>query len=169
MDKTSEARLSKVHPVLAAKVKQMAVTLATEGIIIRVTQGLRTYQEQDALYAQGRTTPGNIVTNAIGGKSYHNYGLAVDVIPGVPNSNPWLPDWNINSPSYARMVEVGTKLGLYSGSKFVHLPDWPHFQMAGNMPVGAPTLEAQKALREHGLNKAWEVAGLGVPSENKDA
>ena len=53
MDKTSEARLQLVHPLLADKVRQMAVTLLQEGIEIRVVQGLRTYQEQAALYCEG--------------------------------------------------------------------------------------------------------------------
>jgi hypothetical protein len=47
---------------------------------IRVVSGFRTFAEQDALYAQGRTTPGNIVTPARGGESAHNYGLAVDIM-----------------------------------------------------------------------------------------
>src|SRR5664280_578940 len=60
MDPHSEARLQLVHPVLADKVRQMAVTLLQEGIENREEQGLRTYQEQAALYAQGRTAPGSV-------------------------------------------------------------------------------------------------------------
>ncbi|SVE43245.1 uncharacterized protein METZ01_LOCUS496099, partial [marine metagenome] len=43
-----------------------------------VVHTLRTYAEQDDLYEQGRTEPGKIVTNARGGKSWHNFGLAID-------------------------------------------------------------------------------------------
>lgn len=50
------------------------------GIKLRVAQATRTIAQQNALYAQGRTAPGRIVTNAKGGESYHNYGLAIDVI-----------------------------------------------------------------------------------------
>ncbi len=64
MDPHSETRLQAVHPVLADKVRQMAATLLQEGIEIRVVQGLRTHDEQAALYAQGRTAPGSIVTDA---------------------------------------------------------------------------------------------------------
>jgi peptidoglycan L-alanyl-D-glutamate endopeptidase CwlK len=46
----------------------------------RFSYTLRTFAEQDALYAQGRTKPGKVVTNAKGGQSYHNYGLAVDIV-----------------------------------------------------------------------------------------
>ncbi|WP_305953442.1 M15 family metallopeptidase [Paenibacillus sp. P32E] len=54
---------------------------------IVITQGLRTIAEQDALYAQGRTKPGQIVTNARGRTSYHNFGLAVDFALLLPNGS----------------------------------------------------------------------------------
>ena len=56
-------------------------------IKLRITDGYRSIQEQNALYAQGRTTPGKIVTHARGGQSLHNYGKAFDVVQmknGVP-------------------------------------------------------------------------------------
>jgi peptidoglycan L-alanyl-D-glutamate endopeptidase CwlK len=58
MDKVSEARLSLVHPKLAERIRQMALMLQQEGIEIRVTQGLRSWSEQNALFAKGRTEPG---------------------------------------------------------------------------------------------------------------
>ena len=58
-----------------------------------VTQGLRTYAEQDALYAQGRTVPGEIVTNAAAGYSWHNFGNAVDLVP--EDITIGQPDWNL--------------------------------------------------------------------------
>ena len=56
-------------------------------IKLRITDGYRSIQEQNTLYAQGRTTPGNIVTHARGGQSLHNYGNAFDVVQmrnGIP-------------------------------------------------------------------------------------
>ena len=49
------------------------------GYRLDITSGFRSVADQNTLYAQGRTQPGNIVTNARGGRSLHNYGLAVDV------------------------------------------------------------------------------------------
>ena len=46
----------------------------------RFLSTLRTFAEQDALYQQGRTKPGKIVTNARAGTSYHNYSLAIDIV-----------------------------------------------------------------------------------------
>ncbi|HVG34723.1 MAG TPA: peptidoglycan-binding protein, partial [Pyrinomonadaceae bacterium] len=66
----------KVHPELAKRVRMLIDNLAKAGMQIEVVQGLRTFAEQDALFAQGRTKPGKVVTNARGGQSNHNYGLA---------------------------------------------------------------------------------------------
>jgi peptidoglycan L-alanyl-D-glutamate endopeptidase CwlK len=166
MDKVSEQRLGKVHPVLAAKIRQLSDTLAAEGIIIRVVQGLRTYQEQAALYAKGRTAPGPKVTNAPAGSSYHNYGLAVDVCVGIPGSSPWQPDWKAVDakglrPTWARTITVAKKLGLTSGADFDSIKDYPHLQMTGNMPIGAPTPKARQMLASGSdLKSIWELAGL---------
>lgn len=48
------------------------------GLQVVIICGTRTYAEQDALYAQGRTKKGAKVTNAKGGYSWHNFGLAFD-------------------------------------------------------------------------------------------
>ena len=66
------------HPKVAENADILKEKTAEKDITIQITDGFRTYEEQDALYAQSRTEHGNIVTNAKGGKSYHNYGLAVD-------------------------------------------------------------------------------------------
>jgi peptidoglycan L-alanyl-D-glutamate endopeptidase CwlK len=179
MDIISQQRLQLVNPVLAAKVGQLIVTLAAEGILVRVTQGLRTFQVQDALYAQGRKPLAEVnalrlpaglpplsagdnqgqVTNAIGGKSYHNYGMAVDLAPGVGGRLPWTPNWDIHHPDYARMIAAGEALGLYPGFRFSR-PDYPHFQLTGNQPIGAPSASAQAALRATGIASVWQLAGL---------
>jgi peptidoglycan L-alanyl-D-glutamate endopeptidase CwlK len=168
MDKVSEQRLAKVHPVLAAKVRQLSDALQAEGITIRVVQGLRTYQEQAALYAQGRTAPGPKVTNAPAGSSYHNYGLAVDICPGNPGSNPWQPDWKATDakglrPTWARAIALAKKLSLTCGADFESLKDYPHLQLTGNMPIGAPTTKARQMLASGSdLSSIWDLAGLTV-------
>jgi peptidoglycan L-alanyl-D-glutamate endopeptidase CwlK len=153
LDAVSTARLQSVSPSLAAKIVQLAVMLADEGIVFRVTQGLRTWAEQDALYAQGRTAPGSIVTNAKGGQSWHNYGVAVDVVP--MDQEPPQPDWNVQHPVWQRLITVGESLGLYSGSEFVCLKDWPHFQVTGRFPIGAPDAEAQQVYENEGTAAFW--------------
>ena len=71
-DKVSEGRVALLHPAVRAEVKQL-IEQAESGfppyMAVRIVQGLRTIAEQDALYAQGRTKPGPIVTKAKGGSS----------------------------------------------------------------------------------------------------
>jgi peptidoglycan L-alanyl-D-glutamate endopeptidase CwlK len=64
-----EAFLSAAEPILTK-----------HGVTFEVLSGLRSYAQQAALFAQGRTKPGKIVTNARPGSSWHNYGLAIDVV-----------------------------------------------------------------------------------------
>ncbi|KHL96738.1 hypothetical protein QW71_05665, partial [Paenibacillus sp. IHB B 3415] len=74
----SMSKIEKLHPVLVAATMALIERCYARGVSIVITQGLRTNAEQDELYAQGRTKPGSIVTNAKGGTSYHNYGVAID-------------------------------------------------------------------------------------------
>ena len=153
MDSVSKVRLSLVHPGFAAKVTAMIEALfATQGIDVRVVQGYRSKATQDALYAQGRTAPGKIVTNAPGGHSYHEFGLAVDCIPGIRGSATWQPNWDAKSPDYTAMIAAGEAQGLVSGSRWIHIKDYPHFQLAG-VPV-SPTDEMRAVLAQ-GLQAVW--------------
>ena len=114
MDAVSESRLSQVYPILADKIRQMAVQLQAQNILIRVVQGLRTSAQQDALYAQGRTQPGNVVTNCPGGHSYHNFGLAVDCVPSINGFEMlYAPDWNASHPAWKAMIAAGEGLGWF--------------------------------------------------------
>jgi|SRR5579862_8134587 peptidoglycan L-alanyl-D-glutamate endopeptidase CwlK len=158
MDTISEQRLAQVHPTLATKIRAMSVALTAQGIAIRVVQGLRTWDEQASLYAQGRTAPGKIVTNAPAGSSYHNYGLAVDVVPMTPLG----PDWNVNHPVWRKIVTAGQDQGLVPGAPWRTFPDWPHFQMTGSLPL-SPNEYVKSAYVEDGLEGVWAAGGMSVP------
>src|SRR5688572_22238652 len=80
-DLMSHQRAELLHPKVRQEVVETIIQVETgfpPTMKVRIVQGLRTVKEQDALFAKGRTTPGPIVTKARGGKSYHNYGLAID-------------------------------------------------------------------------------------------
>lgn len=156
MDAVSEARLELICPALAAKIRQMADMLKDE-FPFRVTQGLRSWDEQAKLYAQGRTAPGKIVTNAPPGHSYHNFGLAVDVVPMTELG----PDWNLSHPQWQRLVAVGTSLGLTAGAGFRTFPDYPHFQLTGSLPI-SPDDEVRQCFLDGGMVAVWKQAGLEV-------
>ena len=151
MDAVSEARLSEVHPMLAQRVRSMTEMLAGENITIRVVQSLRSWAEQAALYAEGRTTPESIVTNAQPGHSYHNFGLAVDVAP----FDMGIPDWNGNHPAWRRIVAVGESVGLVSGSTWRTFPDWPHFQWTSQYPI-SPNDEVRQLFTITGIQSVWD-------------
>jgi peptidoglycan L-alanyl-D-glutamate endopeptidase CwlK len=155
MDAISEIRLAQVHPLLSAKVHAMASVLEGQGIIIRVVQGLRTATQQDELYAQGRTRPGPVVTDARGGYSMHNFGLAVDCIPGIRGKEPWQPNWEAKHPDYGAMIAAGEAQGLVSGAHWESIPDEPHFQLPG-VPV-TPTDAMRTMLSERGMDAIWST------------
>jgi peptidoglycan L-alanyl-D-glutamate endopeptidase CwlK len=156
MDSVSCARLAMVYKPLADKIMQMAEMLEGEGIVIRVVQGSRTWAEQDALYAQGRTAAGKVVTNAKGGYSYHNFGLAVDCGPMLADDSNI--DWNAAHPAWKRMEAVGVSLGLVSGANWIRLVDAPHFQLTGRFPEGAPDDEIRAlAQSPEGLQAVWDA------------
>ena len=149
---TSNARLAEVHPLLALKVRQLEQLLNAEGIDISVVQGMRTWAEQDALYAQGRTTPGPIVTNARGGESAHNFGYAADCAPMTKDLK--AVDWDASHPSWKRMEELAGKVGLSSGANWVRFVDAPHLYLA-NLPA-TPTAEMRQVLLNEGLKAFWD-------------
>lgn len=82
MDKITQQRIELLHPKLREEAKAIYKEICealTGNAICRFTHTLRTFQEQNDLYAIGRTKKGRRVTNARGGQSYHNYGLAIDI------------------------------------------------------------------------------------------
>lgn len=72
--------ITSLHPILQKKAALLKEECKNLGIFILFSECLRTKAEQDALYAQGRTTPGSIVTNAKGStySSQHQWGVAID-------------------------------------------------------------------------------------------
>ena len=124
----SLVQIQTLHPKLrdtALLAYNEAVKATPAGVHPIITQGLRTFAESDKLYAQGRTAPGQIVTNAKAGQSYHNYGLAVDfalVIKGKTT-------WNEKDPSWAMVVNIFKKHGFTWGGDFAgKFKDYPHFE-----------------------------------------
>lgn len=155
---SSEERLSEIHPELARRVR--AIDALFPALRIQVAQGLRTFEEQDALYAQGRTAPGDIVTHARGGESWHNYGIAVDLFP--EDLIPGQPDWDSQNVAWQRMIGAGINQGLTSGSCWHGaLQDNPHFQLTGRFPV-SPDDEVRTLYAKGGLQLVWTEAFKGV-------
>jgi peptidoglycan L-alanyl-D-glutamate endopeptidase CwlK len=122
-DSRSEKIISTLLPEVQPMARALVQKAALGGIKIKIISGLRTYAEQDALYAQGRTAPGKIVTKARGGYSNHNFGIAFDI--GVFEGNSYLDD----SPKYKAVGVIGMDLGLEWGGSWKTIVDQPHFQL----------------------------------------
>jgi peptidoglycan L-alanyl-D-glutamate endopeptidase CwlK len=140
-DKVSEQRVALLHPSVRAEVKQLieqAETKLHHSMAVRIVQGLRTIKEQNDLYAQGRTKPGKIVTNAKGGSSFHNYGLAIDfAILTDKDGNGTFEDlsWDIKrdndkdgTADWLEVVKAFEASGWEWGGKWSSIKDYPHLQ-----------------------------------------
>jgi peptidoglycan L-alanyl-D-glutamate endopeptidase CwlK len=96
------------------------------GIDLLITSTYRDNESQDALYAQGRTKPGKIVTKAKGGQSFHNYRCAFDVVPLV-NGKPVWEDEDL----WAKIGRFGKQIGLEWAGDWTTFKEQPHFQYTG--------------------------------------
>lgn len=110
-----------LHPDLAWKVQQIVDEMELGGMPVVVAEGFRPAKKQQDYYDQGRTTGGNIITNAKPFQSYHQYGLAVDII---------FRDYGWSPPEgwWDELGKVGKFLGLEWGGDWA-VKDRPHFQL----------------------------------------
>jgi peptidoglycan L-alanyl-D-glutamate endopeptidase CwlK len=143
----SARRLATVHPLLSERGIRLLGQCAADGLALMVTQGLRSMAAQDALFAQGRTAPGRIVTNARAGQSYHNFGLAFDVLVLDAMGK---ADWDTANPGWRLAGQVGKSLGLEWGGDWASFQDLPHFQLTGGL-----SLERCRALSRSGVEAVW--------------
>jgi peptidoglycan L-alanyl-D-glutamate endopeptidase CwlK len=123
VDSRSEKVIATLLPAVWPIARALVQRAAQNGIRIKVISGLRGYAEQDALYAQGRTTPGRKVTNARSGYSNHNFGIAFDI--GVFEGSKYLAE----STKYKAVGALGMDLGLEWGGNWKTISDQPHFQL----------------------------------------
>lgn len=140
-DKITEQRIAILHPKIRAEVKSLiekAELGLPSNMAIRVVQGLRTFAEQDALYAQGRTKPGPIVTNAKGGQSNHNFALSFDfalIIDKDNNGSYETLSWSTTDDldkdgkrDWMEVIDTFTAAGYSSGAYWHTIKDYPHIE-----------------------------------------
>lgn len=108
------------------------------GIKLRLTDGFRTFAKQEELYQQSRDGSGRPwVTDAHGGKSYHNYGLAFDV--GEIKNNGEL-NYNID---WKAVSQIAKDTGFEWGGDWTK-KDRPHFQMTFGQSISQLLEDYQK-------------------------
>ena len=135
MDKITLNRIQLLHPILRTEALAMYVEIyeaLTGNAYCRFSHTLRTNQEQADLYAIGRTKPGRKVTNAGPGFSFHNYGLAFDIVLIIDNKE---ASWDMNkdfdkdaTPDWKEVVRIAKSYGWEWGGDWKSFKDYPHFQ-----------------------------------------
>jgi len=158
VDTRSEATIATLHPKVANIFRALVNGAAAYGYNIRLISGMRTYAQQSALYAQGRTAKGPVVTNAPAGWSNHNFGLAADI--GVFDGNNYVPE----SPIYAKVGPIGVALGLEWGGSWTSIKDMPHYEYPPAWSKGGGESAMLAGLRaRHAANKDVLDASDNVP------
>jgi len=140
-DQITLDRIKTAHPKLREELSAIYNEICTRlstNVICRFAYVLRTFAEQDALYAKGRTVAGGKVTNAKGGQSYHNYGLAVDIVLLVDkdgNGSYETASWDTKADNdkdgisdWQEVVYVFKMYGWSWGGDWKNFPDAPHFE-----------------------------------------
>ncbi len=149
MDKPTKDKIITLHPIVRDEVTKIIneCDIALTGKAkIRITQALRTFKEQEQLYALGRTKAnpigktakkpmGNKVTNAKAGQSIHNYGFAVDICLIIDQKvASWntAKDWdNDQIADWYECVKIFAKHGWEWGGNWKTFKDLPHFDKKG--------------------------------------
>ena len=123
--------LDDLVPSVKTKAQLFLERCAECGIDILIYCTYRSKEEQDGLYAQGRTKPGDIVTNARGGESFHNYRCAFDFVPLVGGK----PQWK-NADLYAKAGRIAESVGLeWAGRWTGKLKETAHCQFANGLTL----------------------------------
>lgn len=122
--------LKDLLPVVAAKCSAFISTCKAQGIDVIITSTLRDKESQDALYAQGRTTSGSIVTNAKGGQSFHNYACAFDFVPIVNGKAMWN-----DTALFAKCGEIAESVGLEWAGRWKSFKELAHCQYTGGLTL----------------------------------
>jgi len=113
--------LNQLHPALRKGVNELIKRGREQGLQILVTQTYRSIAYQNQLFAQGRTSPGNIVTNARGGQSPHNFRYAFDICQNIRGR-----EWEI--PFFEKCAVIWRAMGGEWGGDWKTFVDRPHFQ-----------------------------------------
>lgn len=148
-------RVGAVHPSLREYTIELIKRCYQEGILVQISSGFRSNEDQAYIYGQGRPnyiwngkvygSKGSIVSNAPPGTSIHNYGLAIDYFLVSDDGNKSL--WTVNE-KWKRVATIAKSMGFEWGGDWKSFKDYPHLQYnkgltiaqlkAGHRPVFLP-------------------------------
>lgn len=144
-----------LHPELIPICHEFMSRCKQRGLIVGISQTYRTRAEQEALYAQGRTTPGSIVTNAQYPYSPHCWGLAFDIYRDDGQGA-----YNDKDSWFARCGQLGKPMGLFWGGDFRTFTDKPHFELAKYLPNNSCRALIAKYGTPENFKETWEDDAL---------
>lgn len=137
----AERKLVSVNPIVADATRKLVTNCYNRGVYVCITQGYRSIAEQNALYAQGRTKPGKVVTWAKGGTSYHNYGIAIDFALYTPDGKEVVWDERVDYDGdkiadWMEVIQEAKKLGFGCGIDWIgRKNDPPHLEMTFGLKI----------------------------------
>lgn len=160
--------LDYLYPPFRDRLLEVIAKCSERGADYYAVQGLRSYQEQDQLFRIGRDIPGNKVTNAKGGQSQHQFGLAVDFVRDSDLQTPGLqPDWG--DSAYDTLIEELGKAGLHSGVGYRDRPHagWPEYYKLPELNDLAKIWSLSTGPLPQRLQRVWEyVTAHSAPLPN---
>jgi peptidoglycan L-alanyl-D-glutamate endopeptidase CwlK len=123
--------INELVPPAKERVEKFKALCKENNIDLLITSTYRDNESQNALFAQGRTAPGKIVTNAKAGQSWHNFRCAVDVVPLVNGK----PVWDGDDPIWAKVGALGKQAGLEWAGDWKKFKEMAHFQYTGGLTL----------------------------------
>lgn len=136
-DPRSERLLAGLHLKAQEAARRLLALAVGAGFRIRLVSGTRSYAEQERLHAQGRYgNAGPRVTNARGGQSNHNFGIAWDIGLFDEAGQYLNGDTAAELAEYRRLGEMARPLGLEWGGDWTSIPDVPHYQLPTGRSAG---------------------------------
>lgn len=136
-------QIEELLPQVQTLAKAFIERCKQEGIELLITSTYRDKESQAALFAQGRTAPGKIVTNARAGQSFHNYRVAFDIVP-LRNGKPVWGIANEDAVLWKKLGAIGVECGLEWAGEWRTFKEFPHFQFTGGLTLA--DFQAGKAL-----------------------
>jgi peptidoglycan L-alanyl-D-glutamate endopeptidase CwlK len=145
----STKNIGNSHSIVTAAALELIKQSYNEGVFAQISEGYRSNDRQTSLYNQGRTTGGNIVTNAKAGQSMHNFGLAVDYF--IVSDDGQKAIWDVNT-KWKRVATIAKSLGFAWGGDWTSFRDYPHLEMTGGLSLSqlragkVPNLKAKSVV-----------------------
>jgi peptidoglycan L-alanyl-D-glutamate endopeptidase CwlK len=127
-------KIDDLHPKVAIMCNKFIAECDKQDIDILITSTYRDAESQNALYAQGRTKPGRIVTNAKAGQSWHNWKCAFDVVP-LRNGKPVWGTIGKDLELWNKVGAIGESVGLEWAGRWKRFKEFPHFQFTSGLTL----------------------------------